>query len=137
MKYRRIKINEDYWNYRVLSTEKYTELYGPDSAAITDMETKTIDIAENGLNLDTIIHEIFHAYKNYLCIDSAEMTNDAIEEIYASFFAKNSFKILEKASIMYEKLMPIVDKDKMKIKEFTKLLKKMDEWLQKPLIQQQ
>ena len=123
----RIRINEETWTYRLLPDAEYNELHGTDSQAITDLEERTIDVAERGFNLNTMIHETFHAYKSYLCLDSAEMDNSAVEEIFASFFGKNSFKILEKAVNMYKNLVVLDNAEKESVKNFLKIAKRMDE----------
>lgn len=102
---KKIKIWGESWSYEKLSPAKYDQVYGNDSQAITDIINKTIHFRSTSIDMATIIHELLHAYKSYLCLDSTnEISGDDWEEIYAELFAKYGTKILDNAKVLHKSL---------------------------------
>ena len=99
---KRIKINGQAWTYDILDPETYVSNHGEGSVAITDIERLRIDFRGPEATLNTIIHELVHAFKSYLCLDNVNDIKDTdYEEIYATFFAKNGLTLLAVAIKIY------------------------------------
>ncbi len=91
------------WKVFKLKDEDYRKI--SDGVAVTDIDKREICISAGSCNLNTIIHEVFHAYHASLCLDSTnEITGDDYEEIYAEFVAKYSVSILENSVKILSKL---------------------------------
>lgn len=89
-----IKVHEDLWTIRVLTSKRYEKLHGEDSLAITDTEIKCIDFKKGEISLSTIIHECTHLYYFYAPVGT--MTHTTVgdwEEIFAEFNAKFLHKL--------------------------------------------
>lgn len=114
------KINFDIlgkkWQVRVLKRKKYMKKNGRDSVAITDIDKRRIDISPYGMNLETVVHELLHAYLGEMCTRSADFDDDALEEIFAEFMAKRGRELLDVADTIYDKILTLVS-DKVEVME--------------------
>lgn len=76
------------WKYRKRTPESFSKLYENDEAvAITKIDTRAMEFME--YDLETIRHELFHAYVSELHIESADLSRNQYEEILAEMLSKN------------------------------------------------
>jgi hypothetical protein len=86
------------WVLRVLKRKKYNRTNGNDSVAITDGWKRRIDIAPNGVDYETLVHELVHAYLVEMCVKTTnEITVSDLEEVYAELMAKRGRELLDLA----------------------------------------
>lgn len=88
------------WTIRLLKKRKYTQKNGADSVAVTKGWKRTIDLGPDGLDLETIVHELGHAYRVEMCTGSSDMSPDDIEEFFCELLAKRGKEILELADAL-------------------------------------
>lgn len=92
------------WTLRVLKKKKYKKKNGSDSVAVTYVNKRRVDIGPDGQDLETIVHELVHAYLAELCTHSADLTTDALEEIFAELMAKRGHELLTLASELHRQI---------------------------------
>lgn len=85
------------WTLRLLKKKKYRKHNGTDSVAITEVNKRRIDLGPEGMDLETFVHELVHAYLGEMCTHSADFDSDALEEIYAELMAKRGRELLDLA----------------------------------------
>ncbi len=90
------------WLLRVLKKKKYKDKNGADSVAITHINKRRIDLGPSGMDLETIIHELVHAYLTELCTKSTELDDEQLEEIFAELMAKRGREMLDLADKLYK-----------------------------------
>lgn len=83
------------WKLRILKKRKYVKKNGHGSVAITYMSKRRIDISPWGLDLETIVHELVHAYLYEMCTKSADFTVDDLEEVFAELMSKRGRELLD------------------------------------------
>lgn len=87
------------WKLRVLSKKKYLSKNGEDSIAITMMYKRQMDIHPSGIDNETLIHELVHAYLSEMCLSSTnKMTLADLEEVFAELMSKRGQELLDLAS---------------------------------------
>jgi hypothetical protein len=92
------------WKLRVL-TEKYFKKKNDDCAGVTKVHKRRIELRPKFLDLETIVHELVHAYLYEMCIHSTnEMTVADFEEVYAELMAKRGRELLELADSLYAQI---------------------------------
>jgi len=100
-----IKIKGDTWKCSVYDDEEFLHKFGDGMAAFCQVDSKQIIFNEDDLTLQTVIHEVAHAYISYLhLIDSAELKVDQIEEIYCEMFAHDGPDILKISKRLFKSL---------------------------------
>jgi hypothetical protein len=85
------------WTLRILKRKKYDRKNGADSVAVTKSHKRQIDLGPDGRDLETIIHELVHGFTYELCIHSANLDVDSLEEIFAELMAKHGKDLLDLA----------------------------------------
>jgi hypothetical protein len=86
------------WTLKVLKPKKYVKKHGYDSVAVTLGWKRKIFIHQEGVDKETLIHEIVHAFLHELCLKSTtQITTDDLEEIFAELMAKHGREILDLA----------------------------------------
>lgn len=90
------------WLLRVLKKRKYKNKNGTDSIAITHINKRRIDLGPAGMDLETIIHELVHAYLTELCTKSSDLDDQQLEEIFAELMAKRGREMLDLADSLYK-----------------------------------
>jgi hypothetical protein len=85
------------WTLRLLKKKKYKQKNGSDSVAVTKAYKRTIDLGPNGMDKETLVHELWHAFLAECCTFSADLTIEAFEEICAELMAKRGQEILDTA----------------------------------------
>lgn len=94
------------WTLRPLDRKKYRRKYGNDSVAITNVNKRRIDLSPNGLDLETIVHELVHAFLGEICTHSANLDDESLEEIFAELLAKRGREILETGDYLFNLIHP-------------------------------
>lgn len=92
------------WTLRVMTREKYLEDNDPESDATTYMAKRRIDVSPDGMDIETVRHELVHAYFSELCTGSADLDRYAFEEVAAEMFAQRGPEILKQADSLAEKI---------------------------------
>ena len=95
------------WKLRILSKKRYHKKHGKDSLAISVLYKRRIDIPAKKISLETMVHELVHAYLHEMCYKSThDITTDDLEEIFAELMAKRGTELLKLAA----NLMTMLDK---------------------------
>lgn len=91
------------WRMRILSREQYDKKkIRSGSVAITYVHKRRIDLSPEGCDRETIIHELVHAYLYEMCIHSADLDADAVEEFFAELMAKRGQELLNLAETLFQ-----------------------------------
>lgn len=104
------------WTLRLLSKSEFKKRHGSDGAlAISNDLRKYIDLSPYGVDLETINHELVHAYVHELCLTS---TNDLqfsdVEEIFAELISKRGEELLSLGKELSTKVNSIINSKKLK-----------------------
>ena len=92
------------WVLRVLKKKRYNKSNGNDSVAITYPNKRRIDIGPAGMDLETVLHELTHAYLTELCTKSTELDDVQLEEIFAELLAKRGREMLDLGDKLYAQI---------------------------------
>lgn len=87
-----------------MKRKKYAKKNGKDSVAMTYRVKRRIDLSPYGLDLETITHELTHAYLTELCLGSADPDAYALEEIFCEMVAKHGRVLHDTAEALYAKI---------------------------------
>lgn len=101
----KIQINDESWVCRVWPAKTYVKMHGNDSDAITNLVDKYMDFKDDAFLIETVSHELMHAYFKYLHLDSVVNPKiEDIEEIIASWMGTNYDKFYHKVNLIYSTL---------------------------------
>lgn len=100
----KFKVLSKDWTLRLLKKKKYKGKYGNDSVAICNVNKRRIDLGTSGHDLETIVHELVHAFLGELCLNSADMDDENIEEIFAELMAKRGKELLALADDLHNQV---------------------------------
>lgn len=90
------------WTLRLMKRGKYMKKNGKDSVAMTTFNKRRIDLSPYGRDLETIVHELTHAFLHEMCQpDPHSVTVDELEETYCEMMAKRGREIIELADSLY------------------------------------
>ena len=93
------------WTLRLMKRKKYKDKHGIDSVALTTFHKRRIDLSPFGRDLETIVHELVHAYIYELCQpDPAGVTVDELEESYCELMAKHGRGLLNLADSLHARI---------------------------------
>jgi hypothetical protein len=56
---------------------------------------RRILLKKSQINLQNIMHEVFHAFKSECCLNSAELDSSQVEELMCDIFAEHGEEALE------------------------------------------
>jgi hypothetical protein len=115
----RFKVLGHPWIAYYLPARDFRKKYGTDYVAMAECEDREFYVLTKGLKADTIVHELVHAYVNELCLDSANLSGDQMEEACCELFAKYGRKIFAQGDEIlakYHKLKAKSKVDKLKKK---------------------
>ena len=93
------------WKLRVLTKRHYKKRNGAGSLGVTKGYKRRIDLHPLGVDLETIIHELYHAYMYELCASSTNMDVDDLEEFNAELLAKYGKRLLGQADLIYARIV--------------------------------
>lgn len=82
-----LKIFDRKWKVRVLDNDEFTRIYGDDAAGLTIFANKEIIINASDFTLETVRHEVWHAYYASLCTSSSSLDPNQVEEVSAELHA--------------------------------------------------
>lgn len=71
--------------------------------AVTQAAKRRLHFMKECADVPTIIHELVHAYYDYLCLDSASITAGQLEEILADMFGYNGVEMVVRAQKLHKK----------------------------------
>lgn len=92
------------WTLRLMKRKKYREKNG-ETFAVTVFHKRRIDLAPDGRDLETITHELVHAYIHELCIATTnEMTVDDMEEVFCELMARRGRELLDLADSLHARI---------------------------------
>jgi hypothetical protein len=104
----KVSICGDPWNIAMLTKSDYQKAIGKGSEAITMYNHKSgsraIIFRDDYTGLDTIIHEVTHAYFSYQFLGSARIKIEQAEEIFCDFLANRIEQIRNTSRHIYSKL---------------------------------
>jgi hypothetical protein len=89
-----IKIRGQDWKVRLVTSEKFAKTVDDKAAAVTIMARKEIVFNNEDLDLNTVIHELVHAYYHAGCTLSADLTPDQTEELMCELFGEFGAEII-------------------------------------------
>lgn len=93
------------WTIRRLNKRDYYRKKSREgSVAVTYYHKRRIDLSPHGSDLESIVHELVHAYLYELCTYSADLTVDAQNEIFCELMAKRGYELLALAESLKSKL---------------------------------
>lgn len=95
------------WTLRLMKRRKYDKKNGKDSLAMTYRLKRRIDLSPKGRDLETITHEIVHAYLTELCLDSVTLSPDELEEIFCELVAKHGMVLLGTAESLFNTIQAL------------------------------
>jgi hypothetical protein len=91
----RFKVLGHSWIAYYLPEKEFRQKYGTSYVGMAECEDRELFLLTKGLKLGTIVHELHHAYVHELCLDSADLSGDQMEEACAELMAKYGRKILD------------------------------------------
>jgi hypothetical protein len=111
----RFKVLGHSWIAYYLPAKEFRAKYGIDYVGLAECEDRELFLLTKGLKVGTIIHELHHAYVHELCLDSANLSGDQMEEACSELMAKYGHIILkqgEEILAKYHKLRAKTELDK-------------------------
>ena len=99
----KLKIQDDYWEFYLITDDEAIELDEDGFCAMTSIEEKCVYFVETHTDKKTITHELFHVYVSYLHLHSAEINLDTFEEIIAEFLEMNLDKFIRFRNKIFNK----------------------------------
>lgn len=103
----KIKINGDTWTVKKVTAKQMAKLKISEDefAGLCVPSEKTIYIDKDNVDMETIMHELYHGYFSYLYLDDTNTLKLLdLEEITANFFCSKAPEILKKAKNILKKL---------------------------------
>jgi hypothetical protein len=104
-----IKIKGTKWKYRLIPRELFLKVHKDaeviDHVAITIKQENRIDFTPNELTVETIIHELVHAYMSETYTNSANLENEQMEDIICDMISYNISKIQKQSKRMLKVLL--------------------------------
>jgi hypothetical protein len=120
----------DQWTVKVL--KRLPKEWHENDQGVTYPGQKLIVIRKSAFSLGVLLHELTHAYHNYLCLETTtEMTANDFEEIYCEVMAKYGIKIVNDALIILLRVVKndttaITDSDRDLLKDLLNLETSLD-----------
>ncbi len=95
----KFKINGHNWRIKTVNTDEMREQRADgDFAGLCVPKDRMIFIDDDNVDFETVSHEMFHAYFNYLHLDDTiDLSINNFEEIMASWFCSNADEVIKKA----------------------------------------
>lgn len=93
------------WTIRLMKKKQYKSKNGKGSVGVTKGWKRVIDLRPDGFDLETIVHELVHAYRNEMCINSMDDPDpDSKEEWCAELVAKRGKELLALGDDIYRQV---------------------------------
>lgn len=105
------KVLDKDWKLRVLKNRKFAKKNGAATLAVTEDWKRRIDVSYRGTDLETIVHELVHAYLAEMGLSSASNIKvEDLEEIYAELMAKRGRELLDLADRLFVYIQSEIEK---------------------------
>jgi hypothetical protein len=108
MKYFQYSINGDDWKIGLLSPEEmateHSDVGDGENGAVTMASQKKMDVCEDSLTDETIMHELVHIHASYMFYEDANPTPAQMEEIFAEFFGQRHKLLVKQKNAIRKKL---------------------------------
>lgn len=88
------------WELRLLKRKKHTKKNGADTLAVTKHWKRTIDLGPEGLDKETIVHELVHGFLAEMCIKTSDPTVEVMEEVFCELMSKRGRELLDLADAL-------------------------------------
>lgn len=90
------------WKLLLVAKKRFKNKGCSDTIAYTSGDDRKIFLGSQGKGIETIRHELVHAFLAELCLGSTDLDNDNLEEIYADFMAKRGRELLDLADVLLD-----------------------------------
>lgn len=97
----KIKIINQDWKCRAYNLKTYQKHCGCDSVALCETDLKQITFLRDELIIETVIHELVHAYASALSFVELDLDEDQSEEFFCELFSRQGIHILEQAQKIF------------------------------------
>lgn len=95
------------------SKRTYRKRNGKDSIAICLLHKRRIEVSmvkDDAQRLETVVHELYHAYVYEMCTHSANLDHDAREEVGAEIMSKRGYELLQLGDVLNDRLAALLEK---------------------------
>ncbi len=90
------------WELRLMTDQEYyRKRHRWDTLAVTYTTKRRIHFSPDGLDRETIVHELLHAYLAEMCTYSASLDKDQLEEVFAELISKRGYELLQQADALH------------------------------------
>lgn len=93
-----ITVKGDTWAVYLLSVPSFNRSCGEENEAVMSVKDKSIYVSEDYIKVDTIRHEIMHAYFSYIPIEVMGASPDQVEEAACEIVGMDGPKICAQAN---------------------------------------
>lgn len=99
------------WTIRLLKKKQFKKKNG-NGIGVTKGWKRVIDLHPGGFDLETVNHELSHAFRAEMCVDSmTEPTPADVEEFYAELIAKRGRELLDLGDELHKQIMDLTQKN--------------------------
>ncbi len=98
----KITILNKKWSVRAYRLKTYQKHCGHDSVALCETDLKRITFILDGLTLETVIHELVHAYTSEMAFVELDLDDDQTEEFFSELFSRHGQLMLMQAKEIFE-----------------------------------
>lgn len=100
-----VQIKDETWQCYLWSNSSYKKVHGNDSGAVALVDKKELHFREDEFSIDSVGHELVHAYWTTLHLESTiSLKIDDMEEIVASFIGGNFINFYQNTLHVYNEL---------------------------------
>lgn len=92
------------WKMFMCTPKKYAEMHGGGSVAITDIDKREIYFRSDAFTLETVRHELVHAYVIMFNFVELDLCEEQTEEFFAELFGKHGEVMVHQATEIFEAL---------------------------------
>lgn len=109
----RIKLNEHYWIFKVVTLKQMKKKAGDETTAgLTLPDARQVLISEDSVNLRIVLHELTHVFYSDLNLNNAQdITAHDVEEIMCDLVAHKGEVILRKGRKILRELKKQLEDD--------------------------
>lgn len=100
----KFNIYGDNWEFHVMDTDNFVKEFGEELGAFVVPSTREAFFSEDDLNEEIVVHEVTHIYIYNMCLNSANIQQDQLEEIFCDMMATHGRKILRQARKIYKEM---------------------------------
>lgn len=104
----KVKVLTSEWTVGIYGQRAYARRNGADSRAVCIMEEKRLEFDFKATQLQTIIHELVHAYAVEMAFVELQLDDDQLEEAYCELLSRHYQEIISTANVIYEFLFKFV-----------------------------